>query len=369
MLEAIIHPLPTLTSTLHSIPIPTPGPDEVLIEVFAAGSNPKDWSHPTDLNLQINSGDDIAGTVSSLGSSVLASGRFAIGDRVAAFHRMGTPGGAYAEYAIAPAHTTFHIPDSVPFEEAATIPLVSITAALTLFRRQGLPPPWAPVPARSESTPLIVYGASSALGLFTIKLALLSNIHPIIAIGGGSSAQALPLLDKKRGDAFIDYRNGLNSMTTAVQDALKGLKARHAIDAVSSNGTWIPLSLMLDPSGGSIVSVVSGSNKYDEAEIAAGVEVVYTYVGTAHDGKYPVRMPKQPKDAAEVEKDVEFAGEFFSYLETALAEGRFSGHPFEVTPGGLAGVEVSLRALQDGKARGRKFVARIADTPGLESDK
>ena len=38
------------------------------------------------------------------------------GDRVAAFHEMGGPGGAYAEYALAWAYTTFHLPKNITFE-------------------------------------------------------------------------------------------------------------------------------------------------------------------------------------------------------------------------------------------------------------
>lgn len=38
------------------------------------------------------------------------------GDRVAAFHEMGAPGGSYAEYALAWDWTTFHIPPSTSFE-------------------------------------------------------------------------------------------------------------------------------------------------------------------------------------------------------------------------------------------------------------
>ena len=39
-----------------------------------------------------------------------------VGDRVAAFHEMLSPGGSYAEYAVAWAHTTFHIPKQTSFE-------------------------------------------------------------------------------------------------------------------------------------------------------------------------------------------------------------------------------------------------------------
>ena len=48
---------------------------------------------------------------------------FVIGDRVAAFHQMNTKGGGYAEVAVVEEQTTFHIPESLSFEEAATIPL------------------------------------------------------------------------------------------------------------------------------------------------------------------------------------------------------------------------------------------------------
>ena len=378
MLEAVIHPLPTITSTIHSIPIPKPGLHELLIKVVAAGSNVKDWWHLTLKNYSFNSGDDIAGTVHAVGSSVHG---FKIGDRVAAFHPMGTSGGAYAEYAIAPVHTTFHIPAKVSFEEASTIPLVSTTAAITLFRRHAFPPPWSPAAPPSSSTaaaaaptPLIVYGASSALGLFAVKLARLANIHPIIAIGGASHLHLLPLLDAGRGDAFVDYCDGVASMMQQVRDALgPSLTARHALDAISSGDTWVHVARMLDPTpdpatgARSMLSVVSGANAYDEPEIPDGVEIVYTFVGTAHSGRYMPGMPKQPAQTAEeVSKDVEFAGRFFEWVEEALEKGELQGHRFKVTPGGLLGVEVSLRALKEGKAKGKKFVCLVADTPALE---
>lgn len=62
----------------------------------------------------MNSGDDIAGYVEKVGKGVY---EFKKGDRVAAFHQMVTPHGSFAEYAIAPAHTTFHLAENVSLEE------------------------------------------------------------------------------------------------------------------------------------------------------------------------------------------------------------------------------------------------------------
>jgi NADPH:quinone reductase-like Zn-dependent oxidoreductase len=46
---------------------------------------------------------------------------FRKGERVAAFHQMKTPHGSFAEYAIAPAHTTFRLPDGISFEEVSRL--------------------------------------------------------------------------------------------------------------------------------------------------------------------------------------------------------------------------------------------------------
>lgn len=56
---------------------------------------------------------------------------------------------------------------------------------------------------------------------------------------------------------------------------------------------------------------------------------------------------------------------FFNFFGRGLAQGWFSGHPFEVRPGGLDGIEGALRDLKGGKASGVKYVLRISETEGL----
>ncbi|CZS96491.1 related to zeta-crystallin / quinone reductase (NADPH) [Rhynchosporium graminicola] len=368
MLEVIVHPLPELTTEIVDSSIPTPGPDELLVKVEVAASNVKDWLHPTTRNISLNSGDDMAGTVCALGGNVESNGEFQVGHRVAAFHPMFTSGGTYAEYAVAPRHTVFKIPDRMSFEEAATIPLVVTTAALSLFKIQGLPTPWSfPSSPTTNTTPLIIYGASSSLGTFALKLALASNIHPILAIAGSSSSHILPLLDLTKGDCLIDYRSGISAMQHAIRTFLaeRDLEARHAIDAISANGSWITISQLLAPGGQ--LSVVSGVNAYDEPEMPEGVEVKYTFVGAVHEGLYKKGMPKQPAREL-VEGMPAFAGELFEWLggdEGALAREVVKGHPFEVVSGGLDGVETGLRMLKSGNAGGKKFIYRVSETVRL----
>lgn len=62
---------------------------------------------------EANQGDDIAGYIEEVGENV---NEFKKGDRVAAYHEIGAPGGSYAEYAISWQHTCFHIPKQTTFE-------------------------------------------------------------------------------------------------------------------------------------------------------------------------------------------------------------------------------------------------------------
>jgi NADPH:quinone reductase-like Zn-dependent oxidoreductase len=101
---------------VRDVPIPVPAPGQILIRTVVSGTNPKDWKYPklwaSDRKAS-NHGDDIAGYVEAVGDGVVG---FHPGDRVAAFHEMATPHGSYAEYSIAWAKSTFHVPANVSFE-------------------------------------------------------------------------------------------------------------------------------------------------------------------------------------------------------------------------------------------------------------
>lgn len=350
MKEALIFKGPRVE--IHDTPIPSPGPDEVLTKVVVSGCNPKDWKYPMILGSEgINQGDDIAGTVAVVGSNVT---EFKLGDRVAAFHVMRTPGGSWAEYAISPAHTTFHLPEQTSFEEAATIPLAAMTAAIGLFVRLGLPEPWSATEEKLKAVGadggLVVYGGASAVGAFAIKLAQKAKIHPIIAVAGRGIPYVESLLDKSKGDTAIDYRKGDDAVVKEIKAAVpSGRLLQYAYDAISEKGSFVNLARALNPNGGSLTLVLPGQ---DYSEIPSGIHHNVTMVGTAHSHE-EVRG---------------FAFAWFRLLGQGLKEGWFSGHPYEVVPGGLAGVETAMKNLYEGKASAVKYVFRIEDTEGAGKD-
>ncbi|KAJ5762718.1 chaperonin 10-like protein [Penicillium manginii] len=329
-----------LTVTIRDTEVPVPEAGQVLIRVVVSGSNPKDWkmalSWPPDGAL-FNQGDDIAGYIEAVGDDVLG---FHKGDRVAAFHQVMKPHGSWAEYAIAPSVSTFHIPGHTSFEAA-------MTSAVAMFQRSNLPLPWNPT---SEPFPYVIYGGATAVGAFAIKLAQLSNIHPLIVVAGRGSAFVETLINREKGDTIIDYRQDDDSIRENIKAAAGGKPIHHALDAVSEKGSYLNIgTVMTGP--GQLTLVMPGIDYQPE-----GISVTHAVVGYIH-------APASPGKTIE---DTEFAAAFYQLMGRGLAQGWFSGHPYEVRPGGLAGLQGAMLDLQAGKASAVKYVVRIGETDGVE---
>jgi len=352
MKNLLVYYDPDLTTHLEDIPIPEYGENEILIKVIVAGSNPKDWKHPAPqyFNVKVNQGDDVGGIVEAVGSKVYS---FRKGDRVAGFHQMDVPRGTYAEYTVCPANTVFHIPESMSFEEAATIPLAAFTASVGLYRNLNLPMPTGRSDDSSpqETIPLIVNAASGAVGAFAIKLAKLNpRISPIIGIAGGSATFA-----KEIGcDVVVDYRSP--DVAAQLKKALGGKKCRHVFDTNNSPTSVKYLTAVLESDG--YYTCVTGappgvglSDGQNEMLDALGVWHERIWVGSVHEDKMA---------GAQM-----FGAVMSKVFEWAIAEGALTGHPYELVEGGLDGVLGALIKLRDRKGGNSKYVYHIADTPGL----
>ncbi|KXL45833.1 MAG: hypothetical protein FE78DRAFT_90110 [Acidomyces sp. 'richmondensis'] len=344
MKEALVSPGPKVE--IVDSPIPQPGPGQVVIKVIFSGSNPKDWKVPEWMKDKppLNQGDDIAGTIHSVGEGVT---EFKHGDRVAAFHEMLQPGGSYAEYAVAWAYTTFFLPSKTSFEEGAAIPLAAMTAAVGLYAndRLNLPQPWTPA---KMPIPLVVYGASSAVGSYVVQLAKESNIHPLICIAGRAQEHVEKLIDRSKGDTIIDYRKGDQAVVQGIRDALKGSPLHYAYDAVSENNSYVNIAQVLDKTLGKVTLVLPPPGGWGGkfSEFAETVKQSTTNVGSVHG---PLKT---------------FGYIYFRYFTRGLEEGWFKPQPQEVVPGGLEGIQSALERLKNGTASAVKYVFRISDTPG-----
>ncbi|KAF4414860.1 Polyketide synthase enoylreductase [Fusarium acutatum] len=332
-----------LNVEIRDVPVPTAGPGELLIRTVVSGTNPKDCKLPKLMGGDpANQGDDIAGYVEAVGEAVTG---FRPGDRVAAFHQMFTPHGSYAEYSVAAAKSVFHLPNATTFEEGATIPLAGMTAALGVYQRLQLPLPWNPV---TVPTPLVVNGAATAVGAFAIKFASLSNVHPIIAIAGNGIPFVDTLLDKSKGDIIIDYRQGAEYVNEELRKVAEKHVISYAYDTVSDKASLEMLSKVVSAENGKIMSVVP-----KEDEVTRGITVLGSNVGHIHESA---------KEGFKV-GNAEFGATIYNLVSLGLADGWFSGHPYEVAKGGLAGLEGALKDLYAGKVSAKKYVLRLAETP------
>ena len=160
-------------------PDPVPAENEVVVRVHAASINPSDLAarsvgtrYIPDLTLPFVPGWDLAGVVHAVGAKVTA---YRAGERVCGmipFAMIGGRVGAYAELAAVKPDWLAPLPDTVSFEEGATLPLNALTAAQALAYFELLP----------ESR-LLITGASGGVGGFAVSLASRLGVH-VIAVAG-----------------------------------------------------------------------------------------------------------------------------------------------------------------------------------------
>lgn len=225
-----------------------------------------------------------------------------------------------------------------------------MTAALGVYQRLQLPLPWLPA---TVSTPLVVYGAATAVGAFAIKFATLSNVHPIIAIAGNGIPFVDTLLDRSKGDIIIDYRHGAEHINEQLRKVAEKHVISYAYDTVSDEASLNMLYKVVSTENGKIMSIVP-----KEDEVNKGITVLGSNVGHIHESA---------KEGFKV-GNAEFGATIYNLIGLGLADGWFSGHPHEVAKGGLAGLEGALKDLEAGKASAKKYVLRLAETPGASKE-
>src|SRR4051812_617446 len=141
---------------------PDPGPGEVLVKVAAAGVGPWDaWiragKSAVDQPLPLTPGSDLSGEIVALGAGV--SGLRA-GDQV---YGVTNPRfvGAYAEYAVAHAAMIARMPSSLTATEAASVPVVAVTATQALFDHAKL----------EAGQTVVIHGAAGNVGAYAVRFA------------------------------------------------------------------------------------------------------------------------------------------------------------------------------------------------------
>lgn len=217
--------------TLMDVPVPKIGPDDVLIKVKAVGICGSDmpiFSGVREVPFPMIPGHEFSGTIEETGSNVK---KFKIGDRVTPglvincgeciYCRQGYESlceniletgihvdGAFAEYVKVPAKTVHVLPDTMTYEQAASID--PIASAYRPVKKANI---------GSEDT-VLVFGPGP-IGIYTVQCAKAEGAKKIIIAGVNGDEERLELAKKLGADYTINISEV--DMIQAVKDVNDGL--------------------------------------------------------------------------------------------------------------------------------------------------
>jgi NADPH:quinone reductase-like Zn-dependent oxidoreductase len=221
------------------VPWPEPGRNEVLVKVEAACVGPWDgWIRagksalPQPLPLTL--GSDLSGVIVATGSGV--SG-LRVGDQV---YGVTNPQflGAYAEYALASAAMVSNKPASLTHVEAASVPVVSVTAWQALFDHAQLKP----------GQTVVIHGAAGNVGSYAVQLARRAGVQTIAT----AATDDISFVRDFGANTVIDYR------TEQFEEHVRGADA--VIDLVG--GETQNRSFQVLRRGGKLISAVSRPDQH-----------------------------------------------------------------------------------------------------------
>ncbi|CAN7624730.1 NAD(P)H-quinone oxidoreductase [Devosia sp. LjRoot16] len=158
------------------LPVPQPGPGEVLIRVAAAGLNAPDlgqrrgtYNPPPDASPL--PGLEVGGEIAAIGRGVRG---WSLGDQVVAL----THGGGYAEYVAVPSGQVLPVPTGWSMLAGAALPETFFTIEQTLVMRAGV----------TAGMQVLIHGAAGGIGGAAIQIARLHGAHPIAIVSDSEKA-------------------------------------------------------------------------------------------------------------------------------------------------------------------------------------
>jgi len=243
---------------IDDLPIPMPTADEVLVRVKAAGVGPwdaliREHKSVVDSPLPLTLGSDLSGVVEAAGSP---SNGFQPGDPVFGVTNAQFIG-AYAEFAIASASRIAPKPQALSFLEAASVPVIAVTAWQMLFDYAKA----------SAGQRVLIHGAGGNVGAYAVQLAGRAGLD----VFATASAEDAGHVKKLGAAAVIDFQH------TRFENAMPPVDI--VLDTVG--GETRERSYSVIKPGGILVSVVS--QPQPDSGIVKGIRSVFFLVDVTTD--------------------------------------------------------------------------------------
>jgi NADPH:quinone reductase-like Zn-dependent oxidoreductase len=237
--------------TIDDLPRPDPAPGQLLVQVKAAGVG--NWDAlarggkiPQPLPLIL--GSELSGIVETIGAEV---SEFKLGDEVyGATNEQFT--GAYAEYAVPSARKMAQKPKTLNFIEAASAPVVTVTAWQMLFEYAHV----------TVGQTVLIHGAAGNVGAYAVQLASQAGLR-VVATAASADLDHVRSLGAER---VVDYKR------ERFEESLTGVDV--VLDTLG--GDTQQRSLRVLKPGGILVSVVSPVPETTQKHY--GIRAAYFYV-------------------------------------------------------------------------------------------
>lgn len=221
---------------LVDVPKPTVKQNQVLIKVLTSGVNPLDnmvsrgeVKMIVPYKTPLIAGNEVVGIVEQVGNNV---NKFKIGDRV--FGRLPLDSiGSFAEYVAVDESALALVPDYLTDEEAAGVPLTSLTIMQALE-----------IMGAKEGQTLFISGGTGGVGAMAIPIAKAKGLK-VITNGDGSKRERIFSLG---ADQFLDYKTEdytkLLSNVDLVLDTLGGIETEKQMSIMKKGGQMVSLRAM-----------------------------------------------------------------------------------------------------------------------------
>ena len=258
---------------LVDVPLPSPGPSELVVKVLASSANFQDilmcrGTYQVKPELPFTPGLELCGEVLAVGEDV---GEFAAGDRVLGGAAL--PFGGFAEVAVMDAAMTFPAPSGLGDAEAASFYIAYHTAWFGLFRRAQL--------AAGET--LLVHAAAGGVGSAAVQLGKAAGAHVIAVVGGPTKVEVA----HRMGADVVVERNSTDFVDVVAAET-NGRGADVVFDPVG--GETYRRSTKCIAFEGRILVVGFAGGEIQSAVLNHALLKNYSIVGL-HCGLYPQRNP------------------------------------------------------------------------------
>ncbi|PVG04010.1 hypothetical protein CPB86DRAFT_822001 [Serendipita vermifera] len=280
-------------------------------------------------------GTDFAGDIAAVGSNVQKKNTWKVGDPVAGFIHAGlfeANNGSFQEYLVTLPEFIWKKPSDLPYEDAASMGGCALsTAVLALHGYLGVP--YEPI---SDLQAFLVWGGSSATGLYAVKIASLAGFK-VIAI---ASEHNWDLLKSAGASATFDYKD--SHVVPKIKEWLKsqGLGSiKKAFDAIAEHGSINHIVDVVDK-GGDVIMTLNPPKDLD----SKGVNVRSILLLNALN----------PQNKDDFKQITDWNKRIPSYVEQGkLGKGLI---PLKVFSGGIDEVPQALDYVRRGEQSGEKVV-------------